>query len=74
MQGTSIAIVGAGPVGLGLALMLNKLGFKIDIYEKRDFVQAEGHSIALALSARGIHGLETAGVDIKRLSTAPLFG
>lgn len=30
-----VAIIGAGPVGIGLALMLLKEGFIIDIYEKR---------------------------------------
>ncbi len=52
----SIAIIGAGPIGLTLALLLNKLGFKnIDVYEQRDMFKPESKS--LALSARGIHGL-----------------
>lgn len=46
----------------------------IDIYEKRDFVAAEGHSIALALSQRGLHGLKMAGIDASELKTVPLYG
>ncbi len=54
--------------------MLSKLGFNIDIYEAKDSEYKESHSIALALSARGIRSIETAGVDIKKLASVPMFG
>lgn len=30
-----VAVVGAGPIGLALALLLSQRGFKVDLYEKR---------------------------------------
>jgi kynurenine 3-monooxygenase len=67
-----ISLVGAGPTGALLAIMLQHGGRKkIDLYEGRPDprgAQAEsGRSINLALADRGIHALKVAGVfdDLK---------
>lgn len=61
-----ISIVGAGLVGSLLALLLKQKGFNIQIFEKRSDPRkaeiAEGRSINLALSDRGIKPLKTAGI------------
>lgn len=61
-----ITIVGAGLVGSLLALLLKQRGFNVSVYEKRsdprDAEVAEGRSINLALSHRGIRPLKMAGV------------
>lgn len=62
-----ISIVGAGPTGALLAILLQRRGFShIDLYESRpdprgSTVQS-GRSINLALADRGIHALKAAGV------------
>jgi kynurenine 3-monooxygenase len=61
-----IRIVGAGPTGALLAILLARRGLEIELYEARpDLRQApagSGRSINLALADRGIHALKTAGV------------
>ena len=61
-----ITVVGAGLVGSLLALMLKKAGFHVEVFEKRSDPRkaesAEGRSINLALSHRGIRPLKLAGV------------
>lgn len=61
-----ISIVGAGLVGSLLAVILKKKGFDVEIFEKRKDPRkseiAEGRSINLALSHRGIRPLKIAGV------------
>ena len=60
-------IVGAGLGGSLLAHYLGQRGWEVDVYERRgdprarDFVG--GRSINLAISARGLHALERAGLD-----------
>jgi kynurenine 3-monooxygenase len=62
-----ISIIGAGPTGALLAILLQRRGFgHIDLYESRpdprgSTVQS-GRSINLALADRGIHALKVAGV------------
>jgi kynurenine 3-monooxygenase len=62
----SINIVGAGLAGALLALLLARRGFKVTLFERRpdprDAEAEGGRSINLALAARGIRGLERAGV------------
>ncbi len=57
-----ISIVGAGPVGSLLAIILKQKGFSVKIFEKRKnpgkFRATEGKSINLALSHRGIQSLK----------------
>ncbi|MEQ6167244.1 NAD(P)/FAD-dependent oxidoreductase [Ekhidna sp. MALMAid0563] len=61
-----ISIVGAGLVGSLLAVILKQKGFNVQVFEKRKDPRksevAEGRSINLALSRRGILPLKMAGV------------
>jgi kynurenine 3-monooxygenase len=63
---SKIRIVGAGPTGSLLAILLQRRGFEIALYETRAdprYAPAEsGRSINLALADRGIHALKVAGV------------
>lgn len=60
-----ITIVGAGPAGCLLALLLAQRGESITLYERRGDPRLAppeaGRSINLALAARGIRALEAAG-------------
>ena len=62
----TITLVGAGLNGPLLAILLRRRGFAVEIYERRPDMRkvrmAAGRSINLALSARGIHGLQQAGL------------
>jgi kynurenine 3-monooxygenase len=61
-----ISIVGAGPTGALLAILLQRRGFEIALYETRADPRGasaeSGRSINLALADRGIHALKVAGV------------
>jgi len=61
-----VNIVGAGLAGSLLAILLAKRGFKVSVYERRRdprIANADrGRSINMALAARGIRGLELAGM------------
>jgi kynurenine 3-monooxygenase len=61
-----IRIVGAGPTGALLAILLARRGLEIELYESRPDPRAvsagSGRSINLALADRGIHALKAAGV------------
>ena len=61
-----IIIVGAGLCGSLLAVRLAQRGFKVDVYEKRSDLRKgyldAGRSINLALSARGLMALDSAGL------------
>ena len=63
----NIAIVGAGPVGALLAVMLAKKGYRIDLFESRADSRTkalyQGKSINLALSDRGWLALKAIGLD-----------
>src|SRR3954453_8562346 len=62
----TITLIGAGLNGPLLALGLVKRGFKVEIYERRPDMRrvsiSAGRSINLALSTRGIHALNEAGL------------
>jgi kynurenine 3-monooxygenase len=62
----TITLIGAGLAGPLLGMEVARRGFKVDIYERRpDMRRAKisaGRSINLAVSARGIHALERAGL------------
>ncbi len=78
-QGKTVTIVGAGLAGALLASSLAKLGFRVNVYERRGDPRkagyAGGRSINLALSARGLWGLESVGLDKEMLTRAlPMRG
>jgi kynurenine 3-monooxygenase len=62
-----IAIIGGGPAGSLLAILLAKRGFEPVVFERAGRFSATniggGRSINLALAARGIDALRRAGVD-----------
>lgn len=62
----TITLIGAGLTGPLLALGLVKRGFSVEIYERREDMRrvrvSAGRSINLALSVRGIHALNQAGL------------
>jgi kynurenine 3-monooxygenase len=61
-----IILIGAGLNGPLLAILLRQRGFAVDLYERRADMRkarvAAGRSINLALSTRGIHALQQAGL------------
>src|SRR3984893_1852194 len=63
----SVDIVGAGPTGALLAILLQRRGLKVTLYETRKDPRGNsgesGRSINLALADRGMHSLNVAGVS-----------
>ena len=61
-----IPIIGAGPTGALLAILLQRRGIEVELFETRpdprDARVESGRSINLALADRGIHALKVAGV------------
>jgi kynurenine 3-monooxygenase len=61
-----ITLIGAGLNGPLLAILLMQRGFAVELYERRPDMRkvsmSAGRSINLALSTRGIHGLQQAGL------------
>jgi kynurenine 3-monooxygenase len=61
-----MTIIGAGPAGCLLGILLARRGFEVELYERRTDPRwgapEAGRSINLALAARGIRALEAAGV------------
>jgi kynurenine 3-monooxygenase len=61
-----VAVVGAGPVGALLAIMLAQRGYMVDVYEARPDPRLEsepgGRSINLTLAERGWRALRAAGI------------
>ena len=61
-----VNIIGAGLAGSLLAILLARRGFKVTAYERRPDPRVatteRGRSINMALAARGIRGLQLAGV------------
>jgi kynurenine 3-monooxygenase len=61
-----LTLIGAGLNGPLLAILLMQRGFAVEIYERRPDMRrvrlSAGRSINLALSTRGIHGLQQAGL------------
>ena len=77
--GDSASIVGAGPTGALLAILLQRRGLRVTLYESRaeprDGAGESGRSINLALADRGIHALKLAGVfDRIESSLVPMRG
>jgi kynurenine 3-monooxygenase len=63
---TSITVLGAGPAGALISILLAKRGHRVIAYERLPDLRRtrglSGRSINLALAARGIHALKVAGV------------
>jgi kynurenine 3-monooxygenase len=61
-----VTLIGGGLNGPLLAILLRRRGFTVEIYERRPDMRrgrvSAGRSINLALSTRGIHALEQAGL------------
>jgi kynurenine 3-monooxygenase len=62
----AVSIVGAGPTGALLAILLQRRSLQVTLYDSRPDPRSSagesGRSINLALADRGIHALETAGL------------
>jgi kynurenine 3-monooxygenase len=69
----AVGIIGAGPTGALLAILLQRRGHTVDLYESRADPRLSaaptGRTINLALADRGIHALRLAGVfqDIEKV-------
>jgi kynurenine 3-monooxygenase len=77
MTAQPLSIVGAGPTGALLAILLKRRGLDVSLYDSRSEVEppGAGRSINLALAARGIRALEQAGVyDAVRDAAIPMRG
>src|SRR5262245_24374838 len=61
-----VNVIGAGLAGSLLAILLARRGYRVTLYERRPdprrITANGGRSINLALAARGIRGLQLAGV------------
>ncbi len=78
-QDRTAVIIGAGLSGSLLAIYLARLGFRVRVFERRADPRAAGYSggrsINLALSARGIWGLQGVGLEQEILQHAiPMRG
>jgi kynurenine 3-monooxygenase len=74
-----VTLIGAGLNGPLLAILLKQVGFAVEIYERRPDMRrvrvSAGRSINLALSTRGIHALEQAGLwETMRSIVIPMRG
>jgi kynurenine 3-monooxygenase len=66
LAGDAIGVVGAGPTGALLGILLKRRGMAVTLYESRrdprGSTAEEGRSINLALADRGMHALARAGL------------
>lgn len=74
-----ILVVGAGLCGTLMAIRLAQLGYSVDVLERRGDMRRQdvdaGRSINLALSARGLAGLEMIGLKSELLDDIiPMYG
>lgn len=62
-----VAVIGAGPIGAALGILLAKKGFKVDVFEKRPNPIVAGDieslSVSLALTARAMKYFELLGLE-----------
>ena len=75
----SVSLIGAGLVGSLLSIYLAKRGYKVDVFERRPDMRknriSAGRSINLALSDRGLRGLDGIGIgDEIRKIMIPMYG
>jgi kynurenine 3-monooxygenase len=66
MNTRNAVVIGAGPTGATLAILLARRGYRVAVFEKRPDIRRHavqgGRSINLALMARGVRALEHIGV------------
>jgi kynurenine 3-monooxygenase len=79
VKSKDVILVGGGPVGCLLGILLARRNFRVQIFERRPDLRttqiSAGRSINLALSVRGIHALRTCGLDQEILARAiPMYG
>ena len=79
LAGESVALAGAGPTGALLAILLERRGAGVTLYDSRPdprrVADESGRSINLALADRGIHALALAGVlDAIKGALVPMRG
>ncbi len=79
LAGEAVGIVGAGPTGALLAVLLKRRGMAVTLYESRSDPRGDGaeagRSINLALADRGTHALAQAGLlDAVRRLVVPMRG
>ena len=79
LSGEAVGIVGAGPTGALLAVLLKRRGMAVTLYESRADPRGDGaeagRSINLALADRGTHALARAGLlDAVRRLVVPMRG
>lgn len=79
MNEKHVVVVGAGPVGSVLSVLLAKRGFDVTTYEKRPDMRrvdvGAGRSINLVLTRRGLQALELVGLREAVLHlTVPVLG
>lgn len=68
-------VIGAGPVGSTLAVLLARRGYQVDLFERTPDTRGGGgvsfaRSINLALSARGLHTLSLLGLAQEALANS----
>lgn len=68
MSATDVLIVGAGPVGLSMAMLLKKQGLSVQIVERRDGPQRA--PAAHVLNARTFEIWRQCGLDVDRIRAA----
>ena len=56
-----VAIIGAGIAGLSSALLLNKLGFDVEVFEKGTSIKSEGAGIQI--TSNGLFVLKQLNLD-----------
>ena len=76
---TSVVVIGAGPVGCVLSILLARRGFEVATYEKRPDMRRvdidAGRSINLVLTRRGLRALDLLGLRESILQlTVPVLG
>lgn len=79
MRKEKIAVIGAGLCGTLLGIRLAQLGYRVDIWERRDDMRRRdvdaGRSINLALSSRGLSALDMIGLHSQILDDIiPMYG